>query len=69
MFMEIKVNGKMVAAQSENMTLASFLEQNGFDAAKIVCAHNDNFIERQNFTELVLCDGDVLDIMTFVGGG
>ena len=66
--MNLQVNGKSVTAE-ENILLLEFLESNNFKVDQLVCAVNDNFIDKSIFGTTILKNNDNIEIMTFVGGG
>lgn len=64
----MRANGKDYTL-SAPMTLLAFLEQEGFNVARVVVEHNGNIITREHFAKLTLTDSDKLEIVQFVGGG
>jgi len=65
---EVTVNGKprQVAAKS---TLPSLLEELQIDRRLIAIAYNGDVIPRDRYDEVVLKDGDTLEVVRMVGGG
>jgi sulfur carrier protein len=66
--MNIIVNGKLFVIES-GVSLEQFLKGCGFDPAKTVAAINGNVIRGENCDGVVLKENDVLEVMSFVGGG
>lgn len=64
----IKVNGKNTEA-IEGMTLADFLEVEGYSMARIAVECNGEIIPKAAYGERILKDGDCLEVVNFVGGG
>lgn len=64
----IKLNGKNKDIQ-ENFTIQDFLQHNDIDYKWIVIEHNLNIIRPVRFKEIILNEGDSLEILKFVGGG
>lgn len=66
--MEITVNGDLKDVQS-GVTLAGLIESLGFDSLRIVVELNREVVQRQQFGEVVLNSGDVVELIEFVAGG
>ena len=62
--MKITVNGKPFVIDS-GISLKQLLQDRGLDPAKTVVAVNGNIAGN----EIILKENDVLDVMSFVGGG
>jgi sulfur carrier protein len=64
----MKFNGKDLTL--ENPTpLTNFLEENGYKLSHIAIELNEEIIPRANFGTIVLKNDDVLEVVTFMGGG
>jgi sulfur carrier protein len=65
---DITVNGepRSVAAGS---SIAGFLEELGLQPSLIVVEHNREILERAAYPGTTLSEGDVLELVHFVGGG
>ncbi|HAH88445.1 MAG TPA: thiamine biosynthesis protein ThiS [Armatimonadetes bacterium] len=66
--MRIYVNGKETLAAGQ-MTVAALVAQRGLDQNKVVVEHNLAVVPKEEWSKLVLADGDKLEIVSFVGGG
>ncbi len=64
----LKVNGKEVEFK-KGQTLLSFLEEKNLELGKIVVEYNAEIMAREKWGEVVLKDGDELEVISFVGGG
>jgi len=51
------------------MTLAGLIEQLGLDGQRVVVERNRQIVPRDHYQTITLEDGDVLEIVQFVGGG
>jgi sulfur carrier protein len=49
--------------------LTTFLETLDFNPRYVAVAHNGAVLQRQRWPEVVLQDGDVLEIVRMAGGG
>jgi thiamine biosynthesis protein ThiS len=49
--------------------LTAFLETLGINPRYVAVAHNGAVLERERWSEVVLQDGDVLEIVRMAGGG
>jgi thiamine biosynthesis protein ThiS len=68
MTVRLTVNGKAVELDKE-MPLPAFLEARKIDQRHIAVARNGDVIERDGYGDVVLCSGDVIEIVRMVGGG
>jgi thiamine biosynthesis protein ThiS len=66
--LSLKVNGdqRTVAAGS---SIAAMLEAMGLDPAKVAVERNMEIVPRSTLSEVAVNDGDVFEIVHFVGGG
>jgi thiamine biosynthesis protein ThiS len=64
----MKVNGKTVPLE-EGQTLLAFLTAGGYDCARIAVERNGAIVPRVEYGNVLLNDGDTLEIVQFVGGG
>lgn len=62
------VNGKSVPLGGD-VTLADFLKTQGYRAELVAVERNGKIVSRAEFGSTVLTDSDVLEIVSFVGGG
>ncbi len=69
--MKIKVNGeqKDLAFKSEEALLSSTLEILGYKPNTIVVEVNNLIINSKKWDNKILKDGDILEIVSIVGGG
>lgn len=63
----VKVNGEHF--DIGGMTIAEFLEQSNFDITRIAVEMNGEFIPKIRYSEIVLKNEDILEVVSFVGGG
>ncbi len=63
----VKINGeeKNIAGK----TLAEYLENTSYDSKRIAVERNGNIVPKAQYAEIVLQDGDNVEIVSFVGGG
>ena len=68
MTITITLNGepRSVAA---GLTIAKLAADIGLDPAKIAVERNREIVPRSTLADVLLADGDVLEIVHFVGGG
>jgi len=62
------VNGKAHELTS-GTTLAGLIEQLGLDGQRVVIERNRQIVPHDHHKTITLEDGDVLEIVQFVGGG
>ena len=63
----VKVNGEFLPV--EGKTLAEYLETTHFDPLRIAVERNGEIVPKASYKEVVLEDGDSLEVVSFVGGG
>ncbi len=66
--MKIIVNGKEIAIESP-MSIKEYLESRSLNPSMVVVEHNFTVPEREKWSEIVLREGDNLEIVKFIGGG
>jgi sulfur carrier protein len=64
----VKVNGKNKEVK-ENVSIADFLKSNNIDPIGVTVEHNFEVINTGSIAEIMLKDGDTLEVLRFVGGG
>ncbi len=63
----VKINGELLEADGK--TIAEYLADANFNMTRIAVERNGDFVPKARFEETVLCDGDVVEVVSFVGGG
>ena len=66
--MQITLNGEPFDIQRP-LSLVALLEQLEIDARRVAIEHNLTIIKRHRFPEVIVGDGDQVEIVNFVGGG
>ena len=61
------VNGKTV--EYEAITLLEYLRREGFDPSHVVVERGREIVTRERFGEVMLGEGDEINILRFMGGG
>ena len=64
----ITVNGKQISLTSK-MSVADYLEQNNYQIKRIAVELNEEILPKYSYSDTMLKDGDLLEVVTFVGGG
>ena len=66
----IQINGeKFDSSKVEGKTLLAYATEAGYDPVGIVIEKNMEIIHREDFDKVNIADGDVIEILHFVGGG
>lgn len=63
----VKVNGKDIDIAGK--TVAEYLESTSFDPKRIAVERNGEIIPKAQYNETVFAEGDVVEVVSFVGGG
>ena len=66
--MKIKINGEEKEI-ADGLSINSLLESLQIRPGRVVVERNRDIVPRDSFTVAMLADGDVLEIVHFVGGG
>ena len=66
--MRLTVNGEVREAPDQ-ATLAAFLASLGIEGARVAVERNLEIAPKSRWKEIVLAEGDRLEIVQFVGGG
>mgnify|MGYP002641485845 CR=1 FL=1 len=53
----------------DGMTVSALLAHLGLDPQRLAVERNRDLVRRATFDDVTLADGDVLEIVTLVGGG
>lgn len=64
----LKMNGTMVTLP-QGTTLLAYLQQKGYQLERIAVELNGDILRREQYETTILQDADVLEIVSFVGGG
>lgn len=66
--LSITLNGE-ARRVAQGSSIAALVEGIGLDPAKVAVERNREIVPRSTLADVVLADGDVLEIVHFVGGG
>ncbi len=66
--MEVVLNGQARAMRA-GVSLAALVGELGLDATHVAIEHNGRVLETSELHDVVLAEGDRLEIVRFVGGG
>ena len=64
----MKVNGKNITL-TKSIKLDDFLKKNDYNINRIVIELNGEIVSKDKYTTINLKDTDVMEVLTFVGGG
>lgn len=64
----MRVNGEKLVL-TEQISLAKFLQQRQYRTERVVVELNGTIVPKVSYDEIILQDEDVLEIVSFVGGG
>ncbi|MBS7273038.1 MAG: sulfur carrier protein ThiS [Fibrobacter sp.] len=63
----LTINGQSVDAAGK--TVAEYLAEAGYNTVRIAVERNEEIVPKAKYAETVLADGDVVEVVNFVGGG
>lgn len=64
----VKINGENVDI-AQGTVLTKYLEDSGYKKERLAVEINGDIIQKKNYDNTILCDGDKVEIVSFVGGG
>lgn len=64
----VQVNGKPTE-DAAGLTLSDYLAQAGYTQSFVAVEKDGVIVPRAQYADTVLCDGDKIEIVQFVGGG
>lgn len=64
----IKVNSEKLSG-CEGLSVWEFLKSRGYKKMYIAVELNNEILPKQNYESTILKDGDILEVVSFVGGG
>ena len=63
----VKINGEPVAAAGK--IVAAYLAEAGYDSRAVAVEVNEAILPKVDYGQTILADGDVVEIVCFMGGG
>ena len=63
----IKINGKVI--EKETIRLYDYLNENGYVTSRMAVECNGKIVPKSQYETFILHSGDVVEIVSFVGGG
>lgn len=63
----VKINGEELNIAGK--TLTEWLCSTNYDVKRIAVERNGDIVPKAQYDETILCDGDVVEVVSFVGGG
>ena len=66
--MKIKLNGSEIEV-NDNISVIELMKMKNFDLTKYVAIVNEDVIPKSKISEVILKEGDEVEIITMMGGG
>ena len=66
--MKITINGKSEKIKIKS-TLEEIVSKKGLCANNLVLEHNANIVPKEKWKHIILTENDIIEIVSFVGGG
>jgi len=66
--MKIKLNGSEIEV-NDNISVLELMKTKNFDSTKYVAIVNEDVIPKSKISEVILKEGDEVEIITMMGGG
>lgn len=64
----LKINGEN-SPQAIGQTVAAYLDAHNIDIRTVAVERNEDILPKEKYDVTTLQDGDVIEIVTFMGGG
>ncbi len=64
----MKLNGEIIQL-SGPVALHALLEEHGYHSMRIAVERNGEIVPKNDYASTMITDGDVLEVVSFVGGG
>jgi len=66
--MNVKINGKLQSLDKK-IKLSELIFEKNLDVNKIVIEYNSEIVEKKYLPDILIKEGDTIEIVSFVGGG
>ena len=63
----VKINGEELKVAGKS--ISEYLATTNYDPKRIAVERNGDIVPKAQYDETMLCDGDVVEVVSFVGGG
>ena len=63
----VKINGEELNVAGK--TIAEYLATTNYDPKRIAVERNGDIVPKSQYGDTLLCDGDNVEVVSFVGGG
>lgn len=63
----VKINGNLVDAAGK--TILEYLQTTSYDKKRIAIEKNGEIVPKSKYDEVTIQDDDVIEVVSFVGGG
>lgn len=64
----VQINGE-ARKNYENLTVEEMIDREGLQRSRIAVEINGEIVSKQRYNETVVHTGDVIEVVSFVGGG
>ena len=64
----IYVNGNEIS-NADDLSLSDYLIREGYKISFVAVEFNGSIVPKTQYEEKILADGDVIEVVSFVGGG
>ena len=63
----VKINGELVDVAGK--TVAEYLSAASYDLKRVAVERNGEIVPKAEYAATILCNGDSVEVVSFVGGG
>ena len=63
----VKING--IPTDADGTTVLDYLTSHGYDPKRVAVERNCEIVPKATYPQVILQDGDTVEVVSFVGGG
>ena len=63
----VKING--IPTDADGKTVLDYLTAHGYDPKRVAVERNGDIVPKATYPQVILQDGDTVEVVSFVGGG
>lgn len=67
--MQLQINGNPVKVPDDLVTVSELIEHLGLNSSIVIVEQNHTIVEKNEHTVQKIKDGDIIELVQFVGGG
>ena len=65
----VKINGEEYQDQYDNRQLSEVIDELKYDRTRIAVEINEEIVPKADYDKTIIKEGDIIEVVSFVGGG